>query len=50
MSRLTEMPRVVTGMEKEGSPTFVELVMCLAPCTEKESLTSRTLLSNGSEN
>ena len=44
------MPTVVTGMEKEGSPTFVELVVCLAQCTEKKSLTSRTLLSKGSEN
>ena len=38
MSRLTETPTVVTGMEREASPTFVELVMCLAPGTEKKVL------------
>ena len=38
MSRLTETPTVVTGMEREASPTFVELVMGLAPGTEKKVL------------
>lgn len=48
---------------KEGSPlrqkslqggrivhrTFIKLTMCLAPCNNKKSLTSRTFWSNGGE-